>query len=102
MVQTDNTQIKLLANRIREKFKPEKIFLFGSYAYGNPNIASDVDLFVVMNTDIPVNRQAFLIRREFKESFPIDIIVRTPAQVEKRLEMGDYFIKKILDKGVLL
>ena len=64
---------------------------------------SDVDLLVIMETNIPVRKQAFLIRRETKETIPIDIIVRTPKkQVEERIKLGDFFIKQILQKGVTL
>jgi len=55
-----------------------------------------------MDTDIPVRKQAFLIRKELKGSIPIDIIVRTPEQVEERIKIGDFFIKQIIQKGVYL
>ena len=98
----DNLQIQLLAKKIKEKFNPQKIILFGSYAYGAPKKGSDLDLFIIMDTNIPVRKQAFLIRRELKESIPIDVIVRTPQQVEERIKLGDFFIKQILQKGVVL
>jgi hypothetical protein len=53
-----------------------------------------------MNTSLPVKEQAFLIRREITSSMPLDVIVRTPEQVEERLKLGDFFIKKIMEKGV--
>lgn len=99
---TDKLQIELLAKKIKEKFNPQRIILFGSYAYGIPKKGSDVDLFIIMDTDIPVRKQAYLIRRELKESIPIDIIVRIPQQVEERIKLGDFFIKHIMQKGVVL
>jgi predicted nucleotidyltransferase len=99
---TDNLQIRFIAEKIKEKFSPEKIILFGSYGYGTPKKGSDFDLFIIMDTNISVREQAFLIRRELTGSIPIDVIVRTPQQVEERIMLGDFFIKQILQKGVIL
>ncbi len=99
---TDNSLIQILANKIKEKFRPQKIILFGSYAYGKPEKGSDIDLLVIMDTDISVREQAFLIRKELESIVPVDIIVRTPKQIEERISLGDFFIKKILEKGIPL
>ena len=99
---TDISQIRKFADIIREKFNPHNIILFGSYAFGKPQSGSDVDLFVIMETSIPVKEQAFLIRRELREPIPVDVIVRTPQQVDERVQMGDFFIKGILEKGIQL
>jgi len=98
----DNLQIKMISEEIKKKFNPQKIILFGSYAYGNPTRSSDIDLFIIMDTKLPVRKQAFLIRKEIKSSIPVDIIVRTPEQVEERIKMGDFFIKQIIQKGIYL
>jgi predicted nucleotidyltransferase len=94
--------IKKISEEIKKKFNPQKIVLFGSYAYGIPKRSSDIDLFIIMDTQLPVREQAFLIRKEIKSFIPIDIIVRTPQQVEERIKMGDYFIKQIIQKGIYL
>ena len=88
---SDNVQIRTLTKTIKEKFNPQRIILFGSHGYGAPAAGSDIDLFVIMDTPIPVKKQAFLIRRELKSSVPVDVIVRTPEQVEERLKLGDFF-----------
>jgi len=98
----DNVQISTLTKTIKEKFNPQRIILFGSYGYGAPTEGSDIDLFVIMDTSLPVKKQAFLIRRELKSEVPIDVIVRTPEQVEERLKLGDFFIKKVMEQGVEL
>jgi CRISPR-associated endonuclease Cas3-HD len=98
----DNLQIRMISEEIRKKFNPQKIILFGSYAYGNPTRNSDIDLFIIMDTKLPVRKQAFLIRKEIKSYIPVDIIVRTPEQVEERIKMGDFFIKHIIQKGIYL
>ncbi|MBM3254211.1 MAG: nucleotidyltransferase domain-containing protein [Candidatus Omnitrophica bacterium] len=100
----DNLQTQLieLAEKIKRRFNPHKIILFGSYAYGKPTEGSDVDFLIIMDTDIPLRKQASLIRRELTGLIPIDIIVRTPEQVEERIKLGDFFIKQIVQKGVIL
>ena len=101
MDKIDKSQIPAMAAVIKGKFHPEKVILFGSYAYGTPTKASDIDLFIIMKTDISILEQAYLIRRELPRKIPIDVIVRTPEQVEERKE-NDFFIKQILNKGVYL
>ena len=95
-------QLQQLARRIRDKFNPDRILLFGSRAYGVPDKSSDIELLVVMNTKVSVREQAYLIRRELQSSEPIDIMVRTPEQVAERVRLGDFFMKQILEKGVAL
>lgn len=99
---TDNLQIRALASEIKKKFNPQKIILFGSYAYGRPTSDSDIDILIIMDVISSVKKQASLIRRELPSSIPIDIIVRTPHQVEERLKLGDFFIEDIIEKGVEL
>ena len=98
----NDIQIKPIVRKIRKKFNPIKIILFGSWAHGTPGKGSDIDLLIVMNTDVPVKHQAFMIRREISSSIPVDIIVRTPMQIDERIRMGDTFIKKAYEKGVEL
>lgn len=97
-----SSEIKKIAKRIKEKFNPEKVILFGSFAYGNPQRWSDIDLFIIMDTLSNVRKQAVNIRKELTSLIPIDIIVRTPQQVKERLLMGDFFIKTIMKKGIQL
>lgn len=97
---------KMIAEFIKQRFAPQKIILFGSYAYGKPNENSDIDLLIIMNTKMKPYKQASIIRlyldEILKENYPIDIIVRTPEEVEKRLKEGDFFFKGILKEGVPL
>src|SRR5487761_131459 len=93
--------IRRYARRIGERFQPEKIILFGSYAYGTPRADSDVDLLVIMPARNELD-QAFKIRCEVPTQFPMDLIVRTPKEIKWRLEEGDLFHTKIVTKGKLL
>ena len=93
--------IRRLAAEIADKFHPEKIILFGSYAYGEPHEDSDVDLLVVMPAANMIN-QSVRIRRLTSHPFPLDLIVRTPAYLRKRLELEDWFLREIVGKGKVL
>lgn len=93
--------IRDYARQIAEQFKPEKIILFGSYAYGKPHKDSDVDILVVMPAYDEVN-QAVRIRRRTDHPFPLDLIVRTPDDLRWRLEEGDWFMREIVSQGKVL
>ncbi len=97
-----NAKIKDLCRQIVENFQPEKIILFGSYAYGKPTEDSDVDLLVVMPYEGNELEQMAKVRRRIKSVFPLDVFVKTSAQVKERYEMDDYFIKEIIEKGKVL
>lgn len=94
--------INELTRRIAEKFKPLRIILFGSYAYGDPRPESDVDLLVVMNTDLRESQLALKIRQHLNPLFGIDILVYTPQRLEQRLSWGDPFLREIQERGVIL
>lgn len=84
------------------KFRPDKIILFGSYAKGNPGPNSDVDLLVIVNTRQSTWDLAVEISLALKHSFPMDILVRTPREIARRLKYGDFFIRNILENGKVL
>ena len=96
------SQIKALSQQIAEQFQPERIILFGSYAYGEPNEDSDVDLLVVMPFEGHSPRKAAEIRFQVRPQFPLDLLVRTSELLRQRLELGDFFIQEIIDKGEVL
>ncbi|MBI1832598.1 MAG: nucleotidyltransferase domain-containing protein [Planctomycetes bacterium] len=93
--------IRRYARAIAEEFHPEKIILFGSHAYGTPNADSDVDLLVVMPAR-DRHAQAVRIRYRLAAPFPVDLIVRTPKQMEWRLKEGESFTTTIVTKGKVL
>ncbi len=95
--------IRAVVKQIVENFQPEKIILFGSYAYGQPKPESDVDLLVVMDTSLRSRQQRLEISRVLSpRPFPLDIIVRTPKQLEERIAMGDLFLLEIVTGGKVL
>lgn len=89
--------------KIVDELKPDKIVLFGSYAYGKPNPHSDVDLLVVMKTDAPLKERSWKVSRLLlPRPFPVDILVRTPKEIERDLKAGDFFLREILTRGKVL
>lgn len=92
------TAVQRMVRQIAERFQPDKIILFGSYAYGTPNEHSDIDILVVMPAKNEIN-QAVRIRRGVEHPFPLDLIVRTPETLSWRLQEGDWFLREIVDRG---
>jgi predicted nucleotidyltransferase len=95
--------IKRFARRIADKFHPDKIILFGSYAYGTPHNESDVDLLVIMPCRDAID-QSIRITSAFERYFAFDLIVRTPAQIKRGLKEGDcdWFLHEIIKRGKVL
>jgi len=92
-----------MVRRIVETFDPQRILLFGSHAYGETGPDSDIDLLVVMESDErPATRSARIASVLSDVPFPMDILVRTPAELHYRLQIGDYFIREILERGKVL
>jgi predicted nucleotidyltransferase len=92
-------KIRSVVSQIASKFKPEKIILFGSFAYGNPKPESDVDLLVVMETPLRNSEQASKIVRALEYHFAMDLIVRRPKELVERVALGDSFLREIVEKG---
>ncbi len=90
--------------KIAETLKPEKIILFGSYAYGNPTPDSDVDLLVVMKTRKSAKECRLAVSRLLRpRQFPVDIIVKTPKEIEYAINnKGNFFVQEIVKKGKVL
>jgi predicted nucleotidyltransferase len=93
--------IRRFARQVAECFQPEKIILFGSYAYGTPHADSDVDILVIMPARNQL-AQAAKISIDIDPPFPLDIIVRTPHNMKWRLAEGESFLREITTKGKVL
>ena len=92
-------EIEEFGRRIGLEFGAEKVVLFGSYARGNVTEDSDVDLLVVVPFEGKSVAKSVEIRMKLRPGFPVDLLVRSPAAVRKRLEMGDCFMSGILEEG---
>ena len=94
-----------IVNKIVDYCKPEKIILFGSFARGEEKSNSDIDLLIIKNSD---KKRPFRIKEVFEalrgmdRDFPLDPIVYTPGEISKRLALGDYFIKEVLEEGKVM
>ena len=100
MIEMD--RIESLSNRIAEEFRPDRIILFGSYAYGEPTDDSDVDLLVIMPFRGKSVYKAAEILTRMEPKFSVDILVRTSSQVRKRVAMDDWFMQEIVAHGRVL
>ena len=103
-VKTDVTlkRIKEIAHQIVEHSHPQKIILFGSYAYGTATVDSDVDLLVMMDTDEKPLHAAAQIAAAIDHPFPLDIIVFTPADWAASLKRKGIFATEVTTKGIVL
>lgn len=92
-----------IVTKIVNNFDPDKIILFGSQVWGQAKEWSDLDLLIIMNFSGYSSQIAAKISMIAKPQFvPIDILVRTPKEIERRISIGDYFIRRILTEGKIL
>ena len=94
--------IRGLSRRIARQFRPRRIILFGSYAEGRATPDSDVDLLVVLPHRGKAVEKSVEIRLATRPPFPMDLLVRTPQEIRRRLAMGDTFMRDIVEKGKVL
>lgn len=96
------SQIRQVSEEIARRFQPERIILFGSYAYGTPTEDSDVDLLVVMPLPDKGRGRASDIRLHLDITFPLDLVVCDPEYLEQRIAMNDFFLREITERGRVL
>ena len=76
-------QINEITKRIVNKFKPQKIILFGSYANGTPTEESDLDLLIIKDSDFPAHLQNRKVRKILSDlRIPVDVMVKTPEEFQ--------------------
>ena len=95
-------QIEEFGRRIGREFDAERVVLFGSYARGTITEDSDVDLLVIGAFEGRSVDKSVEIRMKLRPGFPIDLLVRTPEKVRRRIKMGDSFMRAILEEGKVL
>ena len=92
-----------ITRRIVEAFQPHKVILFGSYANGTPHEDSDLDLLVIMDSEETMFQRMMRVDPVARVPFlSMDVLVYTPAEIDKRLAIGDFFIAEVLAKGRVL
>ena len=96
------TGLRNVTWQIVQQFHPQKVILFGSYAYGQPTEDSDVDLLVVMDTDESPLHVAAKIAAAIEHPFPLDIVVRTPVEFASAVHRRGVFATEVATKGITL
>ena len=99
---TQQYQIQDFAQQIAERFSPEKIILFGSQARGKAHEDSDVYMLVVLDHETENVEKAIEILNLLHPHFALDLLVRRPRDIARRIAMNDYFILEIIEQGVIL
>ena len=96
-------EIRHITQQIIEKYKPEKIILFGSAARGERDQDSDAD-FLITKKDTPLYGSDRIreLSRLVDRKIPVDLLIYRPEEFEKRLQMGDPFLKAIVKEGKVL
>lgn len=103
MTTSKQKEIKQIAKRIEKEYQPEKIILFGSFAWGKPNESSDVDLFIIKKSNLPRRFRTTQVEKLLDYTpYPLDILVYTPQEIKKREKLNDFFVKNILERGEIL
>ncbi len=95
--------VQEMVKRIVGAVHPDRIVLFGSYAYGIPNENSDIDILVIMETDRPRHKRSVILNQVLAGLIiPKDLLVYTPEEVAEWKDVPQAFITQILKKGVIL
>lgn len=96
-------EIKKITRQLVKNYKPEKIILFGSFACGKPTKDSDVDILVIKDTKKEHYSRIPEVRSYLRNvNHALDILVMTPKEIVRRLRLGDFFIKSIINRGKVL
>jgi predicted nucleotidyltransferase len=98
----DEKTILDLRDSIAAEFQPQRIIMFGSYADGTAGEYSDLDLLVIMNYVGSGMRKALEILSRVRPRIPVDLVVRTPEEIRKRMQANDFFLAEILQRGRVL
>ena len=92
-----------ITRRIVAALDPEKVILFGSYAYGTPHPDSDVDLLVIVEMEQPRDELAVVAGLQvWPRPFPVDILLKSSAEIEAALARKDYFLRELVNEGRVL
>lgn len=96
----DRALLNDIKNRIVEAVDPERIILFGSYAYGKPSKGSDLDILIIMKSNLPRYKRSIPIYKALCGMLiPKDIIVYTPEEVEEWENVPQAFVTTAVTKG---
>ena len=97
--------IKIVKDRLVAVYAPNEIYLFGSYAWGNPDNDSDLDILVVIKdtAENRIHKRVLIGRKALVDlEIPKDIIVYTSLEFNKMAEEKASLCYKIKNEGVKL
>jgi predicted nucleotidyltransferase len=96
-------EIESITVQIVEKYRPERIILFGSAARGEFTPDSDAD-FLIVKKDTPLYGADRIreLSRLIERNIAIDFVIYRPEELNQRMEMGDPFLKAVLKEGKVL
>jgi len=98
-----NSTLSKMVEKMRLEGSPEKIILFGSWARGDANEGSDIDLLVVEKSSLPRYKRAARYRRAVAGMFAAkDIVVWSPEEIDEWKSVPNAFITTILREGRVL
>lgn len=102
--QTGERKIQEIAQKIVREYQPDKIILFGSWAWGTPGPDSDVDLLIVKKSEKRrIDRERDVGRILSGCLFPADVLVYTPEELEASINQNhNLFIEDIVRNGTML
>jgi uncharacterized protein len=94
-------EIDLVVSQLVANYKPEKVILFGSAARAEATNESDMDLLVIKEgiDGIPRHQRHYEVNKLFRSRLAADVLVYTQREINKRLYLGDPFIKQIIREG---
>jgi len=79
---------------------PVCVYLFGSWARGEQDEASDIDVVVIMNTDLPFLERALPLCRHFPIDLgAVDLLVYTPEEWQAMRQDGNVFVETVMEEG---
>ncbi len=102
---TREQEIERIVRRIAEGYRPLKVILFGSHAWGQPTGDSDIDLLIVKETSERFIDRWVAVREVIADPtrrIPVEPIVLTPEELDRRLARRDQFFREIVARGKTL
>ena len=97
--------IQDILDKLLVGYAPQKVILFGSYAYGDPRPHSDIDLLIIKDTGERFIDRWVTVRHLLSDperTIPLETLVLTPQELARRMAIGDQFLAEILEKGEVL
>ncbi len=91
------------SEKISEEMGIDKVILFGSYIRKDMTKDSDIDMLVIgRKKDRDIRTKIAIMFHKAIPKRPMDVLLKTKEDIDKRLGIGDSFVKNIIEKGVII